>query len=74
MTSDPEVQSEAQSEAPVCSSRGCRSTATWMLLWRNPRIHGSDRVKRWAACDEHEPTLREFLTARGFPCETERLP
>ncbi|MEU5157261.1 hypothetical protein [Glycomyces sp. NPDC021274] len=70
MTSDP----DAQSEPPVCSSRGCRSTAAWMLLWRNPRIHGSDRVKRWAACDEHEPTLREFLTARGFPCETERLP
>lgn len=70
VTSDP----DAQSEPPVCSSRGCRSTAAWMLLWRNPRIHGSDRVKRWAACDEHEPTLREFLTARGFPCETERLP
>lgn len=44
-----------------------------MLLWRNPRIHGSDRVKRWAACDEHEPSLREFLTARGFPCETQKV-
>lgn len=65
VTSDP--------EAPICSSRGCRSEATWMLLWRNPRIHGSDRVKRWAACDEHLPTLREFLTARGFPCETEKV-
>jgi len=69
VTSEP----EAPSEAPICSSRGCRSEATWMLLWRNPRIHGSDRVKRWAACDEHEPVLREFLTARGFPCETQRL-
>lgn len=69
VTSEP----EAPSEAPICSSRGCRNEATWMLLWRNPRIHTSDRVKRWAACDEHEPTLREYLTVRGFPCETQRL-
>jgi hypothetical protein len=61
------------SEAPVCSARGCRREATWMLLWRNPRIHASDRVKRWAACDEHEVTLREFLTARGFPCESRKV-
>jgi hypothetical protein len=73
VTSEPETPSAAPSEVPICSSRGCRSEATWMLLWRNPRIHGSDRVKRWAACDEHEPVLREFLTARGFPCETQRL-
>lgn len=45
-----------------------------MLLWRNPRIHGSERVKRWAACDEHVEHLRGFLTARGFPCETETVP
>jgi hypothetical protein len=59
---------------PVCSSRGCRRDAAWMLLWRNPRIHGSERVKRWAACEEHLPVLRDFLTARGFPCETEAVP
>lgn len=45
-----------------------------MLLWRNPRLHTADRVKRWAACEEHLETLRGFLTARGFPCETEALP
>ena len=61
-------------ETPVCSARGCRSDATWMLLWRNPRIHAADRVKRWAACDEHVESLRAFLTDRGFPCETETLP
>lgn len=45
-----------------------------MLLWRNPRIHGAERRKRWAACDKHLPVLREFLTSRGFPCETRALP
>jgi hypothetical protein len=63
-----------QDVPPVCSARGCRSDAAWMLLWRNPRIHGAERVKRWAACDEHVESLRGFLTARGFPCETETLP
>jgi hypothetical protein len=66
--------SEGAASPPVCSSRGCRREAAWMLLWRNPRIHGSDRVKRWAACDEHLPVLREYLTVRGFPCAVEGLP
>ncbi|WP_211228550.1 hypothetical protein [Glycomyces tenuis] len=60
-------------ETPVCSSRGCRHTAAWMLKWRNPRLHGPERVKRWAACDEHLEALRSFLTSRGFPCETVKL-
>ncbi|WP_026923109.1 hypothetical protein [Glycomyces arizonensis] len=60
-------------ETPVCSSRGCRRTAAWMLQWRNPRLHSADRVKRWAACEEHLEPLRDFLTSRGFPCETVKL-
>jgi hypothetical protein len=60
-------------ETPVCSSRGCRRPAAWMLHWRNPRLHGPDRVKRWAACEEHLESLRSFLTSRGFPCETVKL-
>jgi len=35
--------------------------------WRNPKIHGLDRVKCWMACDEHRDYLREYLTNRGFP-------
>ncbi|MCH7230030.1 hypothetical protein L0U85_04025 [Glycomyces sp. L485] len=62
-----------QAETPVCSSRGCRRTASWMLQWRNPRLHSADRIKQWAACDEHLATLRGFLTSRGFPCETVKL-
>ena len=57
-------------DTPVCSARGCRREAVWMLLWRNPRLHTPDRVKRWATCDEHLEKLRGFLTTRGFPCET----
>ena len=26
----------------------------------------------WLACDEHEPTLREFLSMRGFHRDTVR--
>ena len=44
-----------------------------MLNWRNPRIHGPERIKRWAACEEHLESLRSFLTARQFPCETVKL-
>ncbi|MCD0447014.1 hypothetical protein LO763_25690 [Glycomyces sp. A-F 0318] len=64
----------SDAETPTCSARGCRREAAWMLLWRNPRLHGPERVKRWAACEEHLATLREFLTSRGFPCETEAVP
>ncbi|WP_370446282.1 hypothetical protein [Cryobacterium sp. Y57] len=39
----------------------------WRLDWRNPRIHSTDRVKTWLACDDHVDYLREFLTARDFP-------
>ncbi|GAB3228048.1 hypothetical protein GCM10027447_19750 [Glycomyces halotolerans] len=63
----------AETEKPVCSSRGCRNQAAWMLNWRNPRLHGPERVKQWAACDDHVERLRSFLTARGFPCETATL-
>jgi hypothetical protein len=38
--------------------------------WNNPKIHTPDRRKTWLACDEHEPTLRRFLDARGFYKET----
>ena len=54
----------------VCSARGCGQPATWALLWNNPKIHTPDRRKTWLACDEHEPTLREFLDRRGFYRET----
>jgi hypothetical protein len=51
----------------TCSRADCRNAASWRLDWRNPRIHSTDRVKTWLACDEHIDFLREFLAARDFP-------
>nr|WP_123505150.1 hypothetical protein [Frondihabitans sp. PhB188] len=53
--------------APQCSRAGCRADAIRGVHWRNPRIHGIDRVKVWAACDEHVDFLAEFLRSRDFP-------
>lgn len=60
-------------EAPLCSAKGCRQPATWALLWRNPRIHGPERTKRWLACPEHRASLADFLTRRDFPLRVEAL-
>lgn len=54
----------------VCSAKGCRATATWAIRWNNPTVHHENRRKVWLACDEHEPTLRQFLSARGFYRDT----
>lgn len=51
----------------VCARAGCRATATARVNWRNPRIHGADRVKVWLACDEHRGWLADYLANRGFP-------
>ncbi|WP_423924205.1 hypothetical protein ACPEEZ_07250 [Frigoribacterium sp. 2-23] len=50
-----------------CSRAGCRSEARHNVNWRNPKIHGLERVKVWSACDEHVSFLRDFLEARDFP-------
>jgi len=50
-----------------CSRAGCTTDATWNVNWRNPRIHGPERVKVWLACDEHVQFLREYLAGRDFP-------
>ncbi|GAA4683426.1 hypothetical protein [Frondihabitans cladoniiphilus] len=52
---------------PQCSRAGCREDATQSIHWRNPKIHGIDRVKVWGACDEHVEFLSEFLRTRDFP-------
>ena len=51
----------------VCSRAGCAEDAAWNVNWRNPRIHGTDRVKVWLACDEHVEYLRDYLATRDFP-------
>jgi len=53
--------------SPNCSRAGCSSAATCNVNWRNPRIHGPERVKVWLACDEHRDYLHDYLHARDFP-------
>ena len=58
---------DPQPDEPVqCSAKGCRADARHVLVWNNPRLHVPGREKTWAACDQHLPTLSEFLSARGF--------
>ncbi|MEE6256954.1 hypothetical protein [Plantactinospora sonchi] len=52
--------------SPVCSARGCRTSAIWALRWNNPRLHEAQRRKTWLACAEHRESLGDFLGARGF--------
>jgi len=56
-----------QIESKRCSRAGCRAEAGWAVHWRNPRIHGPERVKTWRACDQHRDYLYDYLDARGFP-------
>ncbi|GAA3560029.1 hypothetical protein GCM10022197_14390 [Microlunatus spumicola] len=50
----------------VCSARGCTAAATTDVRWNNVKIHTPERRKHWLACDEHTPTLSDYLSARGM--------
>ena len=50
----------------ICSAKGCRSAATYVLVWNNPKLHTPDREKTWVACEEHRESLSQFLELRGF--------
>jgi hypothetical protein len=43
------------------------------LRWNNPKLHPPERRKTWLACPDHERSLSEFLGARSFLREVERL-
>jgi hypothetical protein len=58
----------------TCSRAGCSLPAGWNVNWRNPRIHGAERVKIWLACDEHRDYLHDYLEARDFPVVVTPLP
>lgn len=53
----------------TCSRAQCGGVAAWTINWRNPRIHGADRVKIWLACDTHRDWLKDYLAGRDFPVE-----
>ncbi|MFF8960887.1 hypothetical protein [Streptomyces sp. NPDC014894] len=53
-------------ESPICSAKGCRAPAVWVLAWNNPKLHTPERRKTWLACEEHREHLSSFLGVRGF--------
>jgi len=63
-------QNSVESFTPECSRAGCTAPAEWNVNWRNPRIHGPERVKVWLACAEHREFLEGYLSSRGFPVLT----
>jgi hypothetical protein len=52
-----------------CSRAGCNSSALHLISWRNPKLHAADRIKSWAACEEHRQYLIDYLGARNFYLE-----
>lgn len=66
MTDNVSVSDETTDETPICSAKGCRAAAVWVLAWNNPKIHTPERRKTWLACGEHREHLSQFLGVRGF--------
>ncbi|WP_405944889.1 hypothetical protein [Streptomyces sp. NBC_00932] len=60
------VPPAAVTPAPVCSAKGCRADAVWVLAWNNPKLHTPERRKTWLACAEHREHLSQFLGVRCF--------
>ena len=58
----------------ICSAKGCREAATYVLVWNNPKLHTVDREKTWVACEEHRTSLSQFLELRGFLKRVDPLP
>ena len=54
------------SDPVVCSARGCRAPASYVLVWNNPKVHAPEREKTWVACDDHRQSLADNLDVRGF--------
>ncbi|MGP9021582.1 hypothetical protein ACT1U9_24665 [Streptomyces sp. BR1] len=66
MAQNVSVSDEIADETPICSAKGCRTEAVWVLAWNNPKLHTPERRKTWLACDEHREHLSQFLGMRGF--------
>jgi hypothetical protein len=64
--SDETTAPDTAASAAVCSAKGCREAAVWVLAWNNPKVHTPERRKTWVACEEHREHLSQFLGVRGF--------
>ena len=53
-------------EVVKCSRKGCQEQVRFEVLWNNPKVHAPERLKSWAACEEHVQYLQDFLVARSF--------
>lgn len=62
----PQNPTARDDSAVICSAKGCRTAAVWVLAWNNPKLHTPDRRKTWLACEEHREHLSQFLGVRGF--------
>jgi hypothetical protein len=60
-------------DAPVCSAKGCRTSARHAVVWNNPKLHTPDREKVWHACDAHVEHLSQFVGVRGFLIRVDAL-
>jgi hypothetical protein len=56
----------ADEQDVICSAKGCRALAAYVLVWNNPSLHTPGREKTWVACEEHRESLSQFLDRRGF--------
>ncbi|MGX1854156.1 hypothetical protein OIU91_32705 [Streptomyces sp. NBC_01456] len=63
---NPQDPAARDDSAVICSAKGCRTAAVWVLAWNNPKLHTPDRRKTWLACEEHREHLSQFLGVRGF--------
>ncbi|MFF4605694.1 hypothetical protein ACFY12_23505 [Streptomyces sp. NPDC001339] len=59
-------RADGTEHAVICSAKGCRTAAVWVLAWNNPKLHTPERRKTWLACEEHREHLSQFLGVRGF--------
>jgi hypothetical protein len=74
MTEEPGPREPGPQPTPVlCSAKGCRQPAVWLLVWNNPRLHTPDREKTWTACDGHRESLSSHLAVRSFLRRVEPL-
>jgi hypothetical protein len=64
--SNPQDHPHLDDRTAVCSAKGCRSKASYGLLWNNPKLHTPERRKVWLACDDHADPLSDFLSKKGF--------
>ncbi|MFF9198127.1 hypothetical protein ACF09L_23225 [Streptomyces sp. NPDC014779] len=60
------INGPVSEDKPICSAKGCRADAVWVLAWNNPKLHTPERRKTWLACEEHREHLSQFLGVRGF--------